>query len=155
VALQFRNVDADPSWPVERWPYEALVTAIDRGLLPHWRRIASAVRRDPWGKVARSIEDYAGYAEPSGGLTLLLRAVARARKDAEAADVADVAAQVRELVAASGLSRADFAAAIGTSTSRLSTYCTGAVTPSAALMVRMARVARRAQAQWPAASYPA
>jgi DNA-binding transcriptional regulator YiaG len=141
VPLQFRNVDADPSDPVESWPYEALVTAIERGGLLVWRRIATAVRADPWGPVARSIEDYAGYAEPSPALTLLLRAVARARDAAAREEAAQVCAEVRALVAASGLRRDEFARAIGTSTSRLSTYCTGRVTPSAALLVRMRRVA--------------
>lgn len=31
MALSFRNVDADPSDPVESWPYEGLVTAVERG----------------------------------------------------------------------------------------------------------------------------
>ncbi|MGE5281113.1 MAG: helix-turn-helix domain-containing protein [Chloroflexota bacterium] len=51
-----------------------------------------------------------------------------------------VAAEVDRLVRESGLSRAEFASGIGTSASRLSTYATGKVTPSAALMVRMRRV---------------
>lgn len=41
------------------------------------------------------------------------------------------------------LSRAQFASQIGTSASRLSTYVNGKVTPSAALLVRMRRVAER------------
>jgi transcriptional regulator with XRE-family HTH domain len=44
-------------------------------------------------------------------------------------------------MAASGLSRAEFAARIGTSPSRLSTYATGKVVPSAAMLVRMRRQA--------------
>jgi transcriptional regulator with XRE-family HTH domain len=43
----------------------------------------------------------------------------------------------------SGLSRVDFAAASGTSPSRLSTYLNAKVTPSAALLVRFERVAAR------------
>lgn len=144
MPLRFRSLDSDPSAPVEQWPYEGLVAAIERGGLPHWRRIASAIRRDPWGRVARSVEDYAGYAEASGAVALLTRAVTRARAEAAAQEGAEVAAEVRDLVARSCLSRADFATAIGTSPPRLSTYCTGAVTPSAALMVRMRRVAGRA-----------
>lgn len=140
MPLTFRNVDADPADPVESWPYEALVTAIERGGLDTWRRIAAAVRADPWGPVARSVEDYAGYAERSGAVVLLARAVSRARDAAARAEADEVAAEVRALVAASGLSRAAFAAAIGTSASRLSTYCTGRVVPSATLMVRMRRV---------------
>lgn len=41
------------------------------------------------------------------------------------------------LVRASGLSRAEFASRIGISASRLSTYVTGKVTPSAALLLRI------------------
>jgi transcriptional regulator with XRE-family HTH domain len=51
-----------------------------------------------------------------------------------------VAAEVDRLVRESELSRAEFASRIGTSTSRLSTYVTGKVTPSAALLVGMRRV---------------
>ena len=56
MALSFRNVDADPSDPVESWPYEGLVTAVERGGLADWRRIHRAVQADPWGPVARSLE---------------------------------------------------------------------------------------------------
>lgn len=141
MSMAFRNIETDPAAPVETWPYEGLVTAIERGGLVEWRRIAAAIRRDPWGRVARSVEDYAGYAEPTGGLAVLTRAVSRARAAAEDSERASVAREVRELVSASGLSRTEFAAAVGTSPSRLSTYCTGTVTPSAALMVRMRRIA--------------
>jgi transcriptional regulator with XRE-family HTH domain len=55
-----------------------------------------------------------------------------------------VAAEVRDIVGRSGLSKQDFAERIGTSRSRLSTYMSGKVVPSAALMVRMRRVARHA-----------
>jgi transcriptional regulator with XRE-family HTH domain len=42
------------------------------------------------------------------------------------------------------MSKQDFAERIGTSRSRLSTYTSGKVVPSATLMVRMRRVARHA-----------
>jgi hypothetical protein len=46
------------------------------------------------------------------------------------------------IIARSGLSRAAIASRIGTLGSRLSTYATGGVIPSAVLMVRMRRVAQ-------------
>jgi hypothetical protein len=55
------------------------------------------------------------------------------RANAEDAERVAVADQVRDLVAASGLSMAEFASRIGTSRSRLSTYRSGWVAPSAAL----------------------
>lgn len=142
MTLAFRHVDADPSDPVETWPYEALVAAIERGTVRDWARITRSVTGDPWGEVSRSVEAYLGYADPSGVTSLLRRAVDRARSEAEDADRAAVAARVRELVATSGLTAARFAVRAGTSSSRLSTYVTGKVVPSAAMMLRLERVAR-------------
>jgi DNA-binding transcriptional regulator YiaG len=59
----------------------------------------------------------------------------------------EVAAEIRGLVRISGLSKQDFAQRTGTSRTRLSTYMSGKVTPSAALVVRMRRVALHAQEQ--------
>jgi len=68
------------------------------------------------------------------------RVISDARQEVAAAERAAVAREVAELVENSGLSRAEFATRVGTSTSRLSTYITGKVTPSAALMLRMRRL---------------
>lgn len=64
------------------------------------------------------------------------------RKNAIAAERAEVAALVSEYLDRSGLTRADFAERIGTSSSRLSTYLKGRVAPSSTLLLRMRRVAR-------------
>ena len=71
----------------------------------------------------------------------------RARRRTEADEREAVAAEVRRAVTRSGLSKAQFATRIGTSASRLSTYLSAKVTPSAALMVRMRRLAERAGAE--------
>lgn len=139
TALAFRNVDASPDDPVSAWPQEAIQTALERGGLSHWRRLAEAIRADPWGRVARTVEEVLTYSRPYGVAPLMERVVARAREAAEASEREVVATEVAELIEASGLSRAEFASRIGTSTSRLSTYATGKVTPSAALLVRMRR----------------
>jgi hypothetical protein len=68
---------------------------------------------------------------------LMERVIERARIETERAERDAVAQEVSHLIERSGLSRVDFASQIGTSPSRLSTYATGKVTPSAALMVRM------------------
>jgi transcriptional regulator with XRE-family HTH domain len=67
--------------------------------------------------------------------------IARARNAAETSERNAVSAEIDRLVRTSGLSRAEFASLVGTSASRLSTYVTGKVTPSAALVVRMRRAA--------------
>ncbi len=138
--LTFRNVDVSPDDPVSKWPLEAIQTALERGDLEHWRRLGAAIAADPWGPVTRGVEEVLAYSRPYGVAEAMERAISRARKAAETAEREAVSAEVETLVKASGLSRAEFASRIGTSTSRLSTYVTGKVTPSAALLVRMRRV---------------
>lgn len=140
MTVAFRNVDVDPDAPVDTWPYEAVVTVIERGTIGDWLLLTRAIDADPWGVVAREVEDYLSYESPYGVGPLLARAVARARRQAEEAERAAVADEVRRLVAASGLTTAEFAARIGTSRSRLSTYRSGRVVPSATMMHRMRQV---------------
>lgn len=137
MSVRFRNVEVAQGTPVERWPYEALVAAIERGTVTDWARLTRQIRRDPWGPVARQAELYLSYAHPWGVGPLLVRTISSARANAEAAERAAVAAEVRSLIEQSGLSTSEFAKGIGTSRSRLSTYRTGRVTPSAALVLRM------------------
>ncbi|MDX6603441.1 MAG: hypothetical protein QOF13_2643 [Solirubrobacterales bacterium] len=139
--LVFRNVDASPSDPVSDWPIEAIQTALERGGLLDWRLLAAAIRAQPWGAVARKVESILSYSRPYGVAKAMERVISRARSEAEKEEREAVAAEVGKLIAMSGLSRAEFASRIGTSSSRLSTYATGKVTPSAALILRMFRAA--------------
>lgn len=154
MAVRFRNVDADPSDPVETWPYEGLVAAIERGTLNDWVRITKAIDRDPWGPTTQRVEEYLTYESPWGVGPLLQRAITRARAQATEREKREVAKQVSRLIERSGLSMAEFAGRIGTSRSRLSTYRSGSVTPSAALLHRMQRLVdrRREQGQQPEGS---
>lgn len=135
--LTFRNVDASPDRAVEEWPLEAIQTALERGSLKHWKRLAAAINAQPWGPVARDVEDVLTYSHPYGIGKTMERVIENARRDAETAERDAVAAEVQQLVQKSGLTRREFASRIGTSTSRLSTYATGKVVPSAALLFRM------------------
>lgn len=141
MALQFRNVDASPADDVRTWPFEALATAIERGLVPDWQPIFAELRRSPWGEVARRVERYLDTSERDATTALFRMAVERARTAAERADRAEVATRVRNAVARSGMTHAEFAQHVGTSPSRLSTYLSGKVTPSAAMLVRIERTA--------------
>lgn len=141
MPVQFRNVDASPTDDVRTWPYEALVAVIERGLVQDWQPVFAEIRRSPWGRVARRIERYLSYRESDGVGTLFGLAVARARSDADRATRNEVAARLRNAVARSGLTNAEFAERIGTSASRLSTYLSGKVTPSAAMMLRIEQAA--------------
>jgi DNA-binding transcriptional regulator YiaG len=142
TALKFRNIEASPEDPVETWPFEGILAAVERGTLPDWRRLAKAINADPWGPVAQQVIEALSLSRPYGTAELLEGVVSRAREEAADSERHAVAAEIRNLVDRSGLSRQDFAKRIGTSRSRLSTYISGQVVPSAALMVRIRRVAR-------------
>ncbi len=147
TALKFRNITASPDDPVETWPFEGVLAAVERGTLPDWRRLAAAIRADPWGPVAQQVLEAVRLSHPYGTAELLEGVVGRARQLAADSERAAVAAEVRDLVGRSGRSKQDFAERIGTSRSRLSTYMSAKVTPSAALMVRMRRVTQLAVGQ--------
>jgi DNA-binding transcriptional regulator YiaG len=152
TALKFRNIIASPDDPVETWPFEGILAAIERGTIPDWRRLAHAIAADPWGPVAQQVLEALRLVRPYGTAELLEDVVVQARKLAVNAERDQVVSEVRELVVRSGLSRQDFADRIGTSRSRLSTYMSGKVVPSAALMVRMRRVERLARGTSPRSS---
>lgn len=141
--MTHRKLKTSPNDPVTEWPLEAIQTALERGGLTHWRRLAAAIRTDPWGPVARRVEEVLGYSRPYGVDLAFERTISRAREEAEAAEREAVASEIEDLVGKSGFSRAEFASRVGTSPSRLSTYVSGKVTPSAALLVRMRQAAQR------------
>ncbi len=143
----FRNVEGSREAPVEDWPYEALVSTIERGTVGDWLPLIHAIERSPWGAVARRVEHYLSYSSPYGVGPLLGRTIVRARTVAEGRERELVAARVRELIERSGLTREEFAQAIGTSRSRLSTYASGKVVPAATLMVRMESVVGSSQSR--------
>jgi hypothetical protein len=139
MVVGFRNVQASPDDDVRTWPYEALVEVVDRGLVADWQPVLAEIRHWPWGPVARRVERYLAYREPDGVGTLFGLAIDRARRDADRFDRECVAERVGDAVERSGLTRAEFAELVGTSPSRLSTYLSGKVTPSAAMLLRMER----------------
>lgn len=143
MPLAFRNLTVTPEHPIAAWPTEAVETAMERGDLNDWQRIVAELEREPWGRLARQVEEILGHTRPYGLADALEIILGRARERMEAREREAVAAEVRAAIAASGLNRAEFASRIGTSTSRLSTYATGKVTPSAALMLRIRGVVER------------
>ncbi len=143
MTVSFRNVDVPSGAEVTDWPYEALVTVIERGLVPDWQPVFRALRAEPWGPAARRVEHYLSYADEPAVRALFGAVLAQARTARERSEREDVAARVRTAVAASGLSRAEFASRVGTSRTRLSTYASGRVTPSATMLLRIERAAAR------------
>jgi ribosome-binding protein aMBF1 (putative translation factor) len=82
---------------------------------------------------------WAAITPDESAAALFTAAIDRARRRAEAGERDEVARRVRHAIESSGLTAADFAASIGTSASRLSTYANGKVIPSAAMLLRIER----------------
>ncbi len=141
MALAFRNLSITPGAPISQWPAEAVQSALERGDLAHWHRLAAEVTARPWGKTARQVAEVLSHSRPYGIAEVMETVLRQARERAEVAEREAVAGEIRDAIKRSGLSRAEFASAIGTSASRLSTYAAGKVTPSAALMIRIRQVA--------------
>lgn len=140
MTLKFRNLETLPDAPVQEWPTEAVLTALERGSVRDWRRLLRVVEREPWGPTARRVEQALAVSRPYGVTGLMERAIHRARERVSGEERAEIARQVRRHLDRSGLTRSEFAQQVGTSPSRLSTYLSGKVTPSAALLLRMSRV---------------
>lgn len=137
----FRNISATPEDPVTQWGFEGLLTAIERGSIKLWDRIATELYRHPYGAVARLLEEEVIDAVAQEGERELFRQLLlRARRRWEQEARAEVVVRLRALLHQSGLNQRDFAAQLGTSASRLSTYLNGKVTPGADLLVRAERV---------------
>ena len=132
--------------PVEIWPTSAIRSALQSGDIAVWQRIVVAIKRDPYGRTARQVEEVLGAAAPQG-LSGISRALAevltRARGHLEAAERAEVARHIRSLLDRSRLSRAEFASRIGVPVEDLVIYLGGRVSPPASLVIRMSRLSDR------------
>lgn len=138
MTLRFRNLEVTPDDPVDRWGVEGILAAIDRGGADDWREVIVAIEAAPYGPVAADLEEALELAESRGAAALLRGALERARQTPEER----VTDRLRRLAFETDLSQGDLAARIGTSRTRLNSYLTGAVMPSAALVERVAEVVR-------------
>lgn len=145
VTVSFRNVYASPEDDVRTWPFEALVTVIERGLVPDWKPVLDEIRHSPWGAVARRVERYLSSRAPDAddAAPFFALVIEHARREIEATERSEVASRVQDAIASTGLTDADLAECVGTSASRLSTYRNGKVMPSAAMLVRIENTAAR------------
>src|ERR1700684_4449717 len=109
MTLAFRNLTISPGAPVSSWPTEAVQTALERGDLADWHRIAAEIRADPWGTTARQVEEVLSHSRPYGVTEAMETAMSRARERAEADERAEIAAEIRKSVERSGLTQAEFA----------------------------------------------
>jgi hypothetical protein len=142
-AAQLSQLSACDDKPVEFWPTAAIRTAVESGDLTIWQRIVAAVKRDPYGRTARQVEEVLETTSSYGITSALDEVLSRSREYLEADERAEVGRQVQLLLDRSGLGQQEFASRIGASTEELMSYLRGAVSPSAVQMVRMRRLSDR------------
>lgn len=133
----------DADQPVEFWPTSAIRAALQGGDIATWKRIAAALKRDPFGRTARQVEEVLEGTRPYGISKALWEVLERARTHLEANERAEVARHVRLLIDRSGLAEQEFASRIGVTAEELIAYLDGSTSPSAALMIRMRRLSDR------------
>lgn len=129
--------------PVEFWPTAAIGAAMESGDIALWKQIAAAIKRDPYGRTARQVEEVLAKSQPYGISKALAEVLERARTHLEANERAEVARHVRLLLERSGLGPQEFASRIGVPTEEIAGYLDGTVSPSAALIIRMRRLSDR------------
>jgi DNA-binding transcriptional regulator YiaG len=140
MTVRFRNLDFDSTAPMDLWPAEAIETVIDRGSLSDWRRLADAIRRNPWGPAARMAETVVAWGEHYGVDALMSGVLRHAREDVARRGRAEYASQIRSWRAQTGMTLRQFALAAGTSASRLSDYENAKVAPTTDVLSRLRHV---------------
>lgn len=137
------GVENSDEQPVEFWPTSAIRSALETGDITIWQRIVVAIKRDPYGRTARQVEEVLEEAKPYGISKALSEVLTRARNHLEANERAEAARHVRLLLDRSGLGEQEFASRIGVSSEDLESYLDASVSPSASLMIRMRRLSDR------------
>ena len=129
--------------PVEFWPTVSIRAALESGDITVWQRIVVAVKRDPYGRTARQVEEVLETAAPYGISQALTDVLIRARNHLEANERSEAARHVLLLQERSGLTESEFASRIGVSRDDLKSFLEARVSPSASLMIRMRRLSDR------------
>jgi DNA-binding transcriptional regulator YiaG len=99
------------------------------------------IATNPFGPAAGVLANFAHDVDLQDAARAIEACARVSRKRSEDSERLEVAHEIRDLVAISGMSQRRFARYIGTSGPRLSTYVNGLVTPSATMMVRIRRCA--------------
>jgi hypothetical protein len=129
--------------PVEFWPTSAIRAALETDDLTVWQRIVVAIKRDPFGRTARQVEEVLETARPYGVSKALAEVLVRTREHLEANERAEVGRHVQALLERSGLGQDEFASRIGVPSKDFAAYVSGHTSPPASLMIRMRRLSDR------------
>lgn len=109
-----------------------------------WRSQIAIIADNPWTAYPVDLQRLALLADLPVLAAIIGEATHVYRDRSARRERAEVAREIRRLVAISGLSQRQFASMVGTSASRISTYSTGAVTPAATMMLRIRRFSKLA-----------
>ena len=129
--------------PVEFWPTAAIRDALQSGDITVWQRIVVAIKRDPFGRTARQVEEVLTSAAPYGVSQALTEVLTRARNHMEHNERTEAARHVRLLMERSGLTVDEFASRSGVSAEQFAAYLNAGFSPPASLMIRMRRLSDR------------
>jgi len=138
-----RRAPQADSRPVEFWPTSSIRAALETGDLTVWQRIVTAIKRDPYGRTARQVEEVLETARPYGVSKAMAEVLQRTRAHLEETECAEVARHVRLLLERSGLAQQEFASRIGVAEEKFAAFISGADSPTASLMIRMRRLSDR------------
>ncbi|MEO8816309.1 MAG: XRE family transcriptional regulator [Mycobacterium sp.] len=141
-----RGPDVRPRYaerPVEFWSTAAIRAALQSGDIETWQRIVVALKRDPFGRTARQVEEVLEGTQPFGISKALSEVLTRTRAHLEANERVESSRHMRVLIDRSGLSGQEFASRIGVPPADLKDYLDGTVSPPASLMIRMRRLSDR------------
>ena len=142
AATQGRRPPVDDR-PVEFWPTSAIRAALETDDLTVWQRIVVAIKRDPYGRTARQVEEVLETGQPYGVSKALSEVLTRTREHLEANECTEVGRQVQALLERSGLGQDEFASRIGVPSTDFAAYLSGETSPPASLMIRMRRLSDR------------
>lgn len=132
MTLSFRNLDVTPQDPVTEWGVEGLLTAIERGTAPDWKRIIATVSAIPQGGFREDLNEALELAEGGGAFVLNLHLSQVDETSSE-----KVLRRAQSAYRMANMSMEQYAKKVGTSRSRMSTYLSGKVMPSAQILQTM------------------
>jgi len=129
--------------PVEFWPTSAIHAALEQDDLAVWQSIVTAIKRDPYGRTARQVEEVLETANPYGVSRAMAEVLTRTRDRLDESERQEVARHVQVMIERSGLSQREFASRIGVPNEQLAAYLDGTTSPAASLMIRIRRLSDR------------
>lgn len=137
IDAAIRNVTVDSTCPVSALHPEVVEIMMDRGSLSDWRLLVAEIEREPWGRIARIVENVASWGEHYGVDRLMGRVIARSREQVDSEARQRYAARIRSWRHDAGLTLRQLAELAGTSESRLSAYENAKVAPTTTVLGRL------------------